>query len=467
MSAYAAIDLGATSGRVAVGSVVDGAITFEIVHRFLNEPFTDPEHGLLWNWTELQREVLIGLHKAKEKYDLTSVGVDTWAVDYQIIEKNGDLNPRVYSYRNHRLDSVMENTIKLHGKEKIYNATGIQFLPFNTIYQLIAGASANEFSNAAKFLLLPDALSHYLCGSTTQEVTNASTTQLLNPTRRDWDWDLIRDLDLPTEIFPALHEAGANLGHIRGHGDLDGISVVAVGSHDTASAVAAVPMTTPESSIYISSGTWSLVGYEKKVPNLSSEALKINLTNELGVQGTVRLLRNVAGMWLISECQKDWAKAGIAKSIEELIAEAEKIPTDSFLINPNDSSFLHPGDMVGRIQKICEANGVSVPKTPGEFARCIFDSLAHAYHDVILEFEEIENHHFDSIFIVGGGSANAFLNQLIANVTGKTVTAGPVEATLLGNIGVQAMAAGEISGLPELRRAISKSFEKKTFFPAK
>ena len=289
---------------------------------------------------------------------------------------------------------------------------------------------------------------------------------MLNPTLRDWDWDLIRDLDLPKEIFPTLHEAGTNLGHIRGHGDLDGISVVAVGSHDTASAVAAVPMTAPESSIYISSGTWSLVGYEKSVPNLTSEALKINLTNELGVQGTVRLLRNVAGMWLISECQKDWAKAGIAKSIEELISEAEKIPADSFLINPNDSSFLHPGDMVGRIQEFCVANGISVPNTPGEFARCIFDSLAHTYHEVILEFEQVENHNFDSIFIVGGGSANAFLNQLIANVTGKTVTAGPVEATLLGNIGVQAISAGEISGLSQLRGVISKSVEQKTFFPA-
>jgi len=466
MSAYAAIDLGATSGRVAVGSIVDGAITFEIVHRFLNEPLMDPEHGLLWNWAELQREVLIGLYKANEKYDLTSVGVDTWAVDYQIIEKSGNLNPRVFSYRNQRLDNVMENTVKIYGKEKIYNATGIQFLPFNTIYQLIAGTSANEFNNAAKFLLLPDALSHFLCGSTTQEVTNASTTQLLNPTLRDWDWDLIRDLDLPKEIFPTLHEAGTNLGHIRGHGDLDGISVVAVGSHDTASAVAAVPMTAPESSIYISSGTWSLVGYEKSVPNLTSEALKINLTNELGVQGTVRLLRNVAGMWLISECQKDWAKAGIAMSIEELISEAEKIPADSFLINPNDSSFLHPGDMVGRIQEFCVANGISVPNTPGEFARCIFDSLAHTYHEVILEFEQVENHNFESIFIVGGGSANAFLNQLIANVTGKTVTAGPVEATLLGNIGVQAISAGEISGLSQLRGVISKSVEQKTFFPA-
>jgi rhamnulokinase len=466
MSAYAAIDLGATSGRVAVGSIVDGAITFEIVHRFLNEPLMDPEHGLLWNWAELQREVLIGLHKANEKYDLTSVGVDTWAVDYQIIEKSGNLNPRVFSYRNQRLDNVMENTIKIYGKEKIYNATGIQFLPFNTIYQLIAGTTANEFNDAAKFLLLHDELSHFLCGSTTQEVTNASTTQLLNPTLRDWDWDLIRDLDLPKEIFPTLHEAGTNLGHIRGHGDLDGISVVAVGSHDTASAVAAVPMTAPESSIYISSGTWSLVGYEKSVPNLTSEALKINLTNELGVQGTVRLLRNVAGMWLISECQKDWAKAGIAKSIEELISEAEKIPADSFLINPNDSSFLHPGDMVGRIQEFCVANGISVPNTPGEFARCIFDSLAHTYHEVILEFEQVENHNFDSIFIVGGGSANAFLNQLIANVTGKTVTAGPVEATLLGNIGVQAISAGEISGLSQLRGVISKSVEQKTFFPA-
>lgn len=467
MSAYAAIDLGATSGRVAVGSVVAGAITFEVVHRFLNEPFMDPEHGLLWNWSELQREVLIGLAKAQEKYDLTSVGVDTWAVDYQLIKKGGDLNPRVFSYRNHRLDNVMERTIELHGKEKIYSATGIQFLPFNTIYQLIAGTSVGEFIDVEKFLLLPDALNYLLCGSTTQEVTNASTTQLLNPTLRDWDWDLIRDLKLPSEIFPALHEAGANLGKISGHGKLDGIEVVAVGSHDTASAVAAVPMSIPEKSIYISSGTWSLVGYEKSVPNLSNDALQINLTNELGVEGTVRLLRNVIGMWLISECQKDWASAGMPQTIDELIADAQKIPANSFLINPTDNSFLPPGDMVGRIRDFCELNSVAVPQTPGEFARCIFDSLAHAYHEVILEFEKVENQVFDSIFIVGGGSANHFLNQLIANVTGKTVTAGPVEATLLGNIGIQAISAGEISGIPELRKAISQSFEQKTFLPIK
>jgi rhamnulokinase len=238
-----------------------------------------------------------------------------------------------------------------------------------------------------------------------------------------------------------------------------------VGSHDTASAVAAVPMSIPEKSIYISSGTWSLVGYEKSVPNLSNEALQINLTNELGVEGTVRLLRNVIGMWLISECQKDWANAGMPKTIEELIADAQKIPANSFLINPTDNSFLPPGDMVGRIRDFCELNGVAVPQTPGEFARCIFDSLAHAYHEVILEFERVENRFFDSIFIVGGGSANHFLNQLIANVTGKTVTAGPVEATLLGNIGIQAISAGEISGIPELRKAISQSFEQKTFLP--
>ncbi len=466
MASYAAIDLGATSGRVAVGTISDGKISFEIIHRFSNDPINNPVDGLLWNWSKLQEEVLIGLKMAVKKYVLTSAAVDSWGVDYQLLGKDGSLNSRVFSYRNLRLDGVMENTLKLLGKERIYSATGIQFLPFNTIYQLIAGLSIDEFKDASQFLMLPDALNYFLCGSMTQEVTNASTTQLLDPATRDWDWELIAELDLPKGIFPPLHEAGAILGKIKGHAQLDGIPIVAVGSHDTASAVAAVPMVNPEKSIYISSGTWSLVGYEKKQANTSREAFEIDLTNELGVQNTVRSLRNVAGMWLLSECQRDWAAQGNEIKVEELVASAQKVPANSFLINPNDHLFLAAGNMVGRIAEYCLANNSPVPSTPAEFARCIFDSLAQAYHEVISEYEEVEGHAFDVIYVVGGGSANDFLNQLTADVTRKKVITGAVEATLLGNIGMQAIAAGEVSGLPELREMISTSITQKVFLPS-
>jgi len=466
MASYAAIDLGATSGRVAVGTISDGKISFEIIHRFTNDPINDPRDGLLWNWSKLQEEVLIGLKMAVKKYVLTSAAVDSWGVDYQLLGKDGSLNPRVFSYRNLRLDGVMENTIKQLGKERIYSATGIQFLTFNTIYQLIAGLAIDEFKDASQFLMLPDALNYFLCGSMTQEVTNASTTQLLDPATRDWDWELIAELDLPKGIFPPLHEAGAVLGKIKGHSQLDGIPIVAVGSHDTASAVAAVPMINPEKSIYISSGTWSLVGYEKKQANTSQAAFEIDLTNELGVEETVRSLRNVAGMWLLSECQRDWAAQGNEIKVEDLVASAQKVPANSFLINPNDHLFLAAGNMVGRIAEYCLNNNSPVPSTPAEYARCIFDSLAQAYHDVISEYEEVEGHKFDVIYVVGGGSANDFLNQLTADVTRKKVITGAVEATLLGNIGMQAIAAGEVSGLPELREMISTSITQKVFLPS-
>jgi len=277
---------------------------------------------------------------------------------------------------------------------------------------------------------------------------------------------LIAELDLPKRIFPALHEAGAFLSKIKGHGELDGIQVVAVGSHDTASAVAAVPMTDPEKSIYISSGTWSLVGYEKSQANTSNQAFEIDLTNELGVQATVRSLRNVAGMWLLSECQRDWAAQGLNLKVEELVAAAQKVATNSFLINPNDHLFLAAGNMVGRIAEYCIANNAPVPSTPAEYARCIFDSLAAAYDQVISDFEEVEGHSFDVIYVVGGGSANDFLNQLTADVTRKKVVTGAVEATLLGNIGMQAIAAGEVSGLAQLREMIAASITQKIFLPS-
>ena len=466
MASYAAIDLGASSGRVAVGTVANGKITFEVIHRFSNDPMDHPVSGLMWDWAMIQKEVLTGLKLAIRKYVLTSVAVDSWGVDYQMIKADGELDSSVYSYRNLRLDGVMEETLKSIGKEHIYKESGIQFLPFNTLYQLLVDQKHNRFDDVSQFLLLPDALNYFLCGSKSQEVTNASTTQLLNPNTRDWNWGLIEELELPTQIFPKLHEAGKYLGRIRGHGQLDGIPVVAVGSHDTASAVAAVPMINPEKSIYISSGTWSLVGYERKTVNTSPEAFSINLTNELGVQGTVRSLRNVTGMWLLSECQREWANDGYEIELDDLIAKARKVPSNVFLIDPNDHLFLSAGNMTSRIAKYCVANNSPVPSSPAEFARCIFDSLAHAYHGVISEFEALEKEAFDVIYVVGGGSANNFLNQLTADVTRKKVITGAFETTLLGNIGMQAIAAGEIESLAQLREKISTSITQKVFLPS-
>lgn len=465
MATYAAIDLGATSGRVAVGTVTKDAISFEIVHRFSNDPISDPTDGIMWNWSSLQKQILVGLNRAHEKYSITSVAIDSWGVDYQFLTNENELDSKVFSYRNLRTEGVMEETVGKIGKASIYQRTGIQFLPFNTIYQLVAAAKTNAFESVERFLLLPDALNHFLCGSKSQEVTNASSTQLLDPVTRKWRWDLIDELGLPKRIFPPLHEPGTVLGKITGHGKLDGLPVIAIGSHDTASAIAAVPMIDPDNSIYISSGTWSLVGYESSAANTSNGAFAIDLTNELGVESTVRLLRNVAGMWLLSECQRDWLRQGIQTNVEELIASAREIAPDTFLIDPNDHSFLAAGNMIGRISEYCRVRDFAVPETPAQFTRCILDSLALAYHKVISEFEKVEGCRFEVIYVVGGGSANDFLNQLTANVTGKKVVTGAVESTILGNIGIQAISSGEISSLKQLRQLIAKSITQKEFLP--
>jgi len=302
-----------------------------------------------------------------------------------------------------------------------------------------------------------------LTGSRSVEITNASSTQLLNARTRSWDTELINLLHLPHEVFPSLHEAKTTLGTVKEIPELTGVKVVAVGSHDTASAVAAAPISSD--SIYISSGTWSLIGCESAEPNTSAAAMAVNLTNELGVEGTVRLLKNVAGMWIISECLREWAENGDPISIEELVAQARNSEIEA-RINPNHESFLHPGKMVERIQYQVMINGGKELRSKGEIAYVIYASLAESYAKTIAEIESVTGRGFTNIHVVGGGSSNDFLNQLTADATGLEVIAGPVEATLLGNIGVQAIAAGEITNLQELREIISHSFELKKFQPS-
>lgn len=463
MSSFAAIDLGATSGRVAVGTVVDGAISYEIIHRFPNGARESESGSFVWDWDELIPQIKTGLVKAAAKYSLTSIGVDTWAVDYILVNSQNHITSPTYSYRDLRTDGVMELAISDYGKEAFYQRTGIQFLPFNTVYQLMAARDAGELEGDRTFVMLPDAINMALTGSRSVEITNASSTQLLNARTRSWDTELINLLHLPHEVFPSLHEAKTTLGTVKEIPELTGVKVVAVGSHDTASAVAAAPISSD--SIYISSGTWSLIGCESAEPNTSAAAMAVNLTNELGVEGTVRLLKNVAGMWIISECLREWAENGDPISIEELVAQARNSEIEA-RINPNHESFLHPGKMVERIQYQVMINGGKELRSKGEIAYVIYASLAESYAKTIAEIESVTGRRFTNIHVVGGGSSNDFLNQLTADATGLEVIAGPVEATLLGNIGVQAIAAGEITNLQELREIISHSFELKIFQPS-
>lgn len=463
MSSFAAIDLGATSGRVAVGTVVDGAISYEIIHRFPNGARESESGSFVWDWDELITQIKTGLVKAAAKYSVTSIGVDTWAVDYILVNSQNHITSPTYSYRDLRTDGVMELAISDYGREAFYQRTGIQFLPFNTVYQLMAARDAGELEGDRTFVMLPDAINMVLTGSRSVEITNASSTQLLNARTRSWDTELINLLHLPHEVFPSLHEAKTTLGTVKGIPELTGVKVVAVGSHDTASAIAAAPISSD--SIYISSGTWSLIGCESAEPNTSAAAMAVNLTNELGVEGTVRLLKNVAGMWIISECLREWAENGEPISIEELVTQARNSEIDA-RIDPNHESFLHPGKMVERIQYQVMINGGKELRSKGEIAYVIYASLAESYTKTIAEIESVTGRRFTNIHVVGGGSSNDFLNQLTADATGLEVIAGPVEATLLGNIGVQAIAAGEITNLQELREIISHSFELKIFQPS-
>ena len=463
MSSFAAIDLGATSGRVAVGTVVDGAISYEIIHRFPNGARESDSGSFVWDWNELITQIKTGLVKAAAKYSLRSIGVDTWAVDYILVNSQNHITSPTYSYRDLRTDGVMELAISDYGKEAFYQRTGIQFLPFNTVYQLMAARDAGELEGDRTFVMLPDAINMVLTGSRSVEITNASSTQLLNARTRSWDTELINLLHLPHVVFPSLHEAKTTLGTVKGIPELTGVKVVAVGSHDTASAIAAAPISSD--SIYISSGTWSLIGCESAEPNTSAAAMAVNLTNELGVEGTVRLLKNVAGMWIISECLREWAENGDPISIEELVTQARNSEIEA-RINPNHESFLHPGKMVERIQYQVMINGGKELRSKGEIAYVIYASLAESYAKTIAEIDSVTGRRFTNIHVVGGGSSNDFLNQLTADATGLEVIAGPVEATLLGNIGVQAIAAGEITNLQELREIISHSFELKIFQPS-
>ena len=466
MSKYlAAVDLGATSGRVCLGWLEEGKLNLEEIYRFAHEA-ENKDGALYWQWDLIVAEVIKGLREARKRGEIASIGVDFWAVDYGLLDSDKKLLSTPHCYRDSRSDKYFDSIPKELTPEYIYGKTGIQFLFFNTLYQLAAEKNEGNLGQADKFLMLPDLLNYILCGSTTNELTNASSTQLLNAYTREWDWELIDRIGLPRSVFPELHQPGTFLGKVRGFEELDGISVHAVGSHDTASAVAGAPLDESGTSAYISSGTWSLVGLELPEAITNEDTFKSNITNELGIENRIRFIKNVSGLWMLEESIRYWRKQGHDLKVRDLVAEAAKLERGKALINARDPKFTKSGPMPEWIQAECESLGGFVPQTPAEIALVIFESLAIAYREVVRELQSAAGINVSKINIVGGGSANELLNQLTADATGLPVLSGPTEATALGNLIVQLMALGEIKNLQEGRKLIANSISQKEFKPA-
>jgi len=448
----AAVDLGAGSGRVMVGRVGPGTLDLTEVHRFANEPVR-VAGTLHWDILALHRGVLDGLRAAGP---VTSVGIDSWAVDYGLLDASGALLGNPVHYRDTRTDGVAERTAKHLGEGRLYATTGLQHLPFNTLYQLAAAAGTPQLQAARRLLLIPDLIGYWLTGEVGAEITNASTTQLYDLRRRAWATDLMVDAGIRPELFPPLREPGTRIGPVLPELGLPGEpDVVAVGSHDTASAVVGVPASGANFA-YVSCGTWSLVGVELDTPVLTEESRRANFTNETGVDGTIRYLRNVMGLWLLQESVRVWG----GSDLPDLLRRAAREPAFRSVVDPDDPVFLPPGDMPARIADACRRAGEPVPATPAATVRCILDSLALAHRRAVRQAQELSGRHVDAVHVVGGGARNALLCQLTADACGLPVLAGPVEATALGNVLVQARAAGVVDGDLAALRALLRETQR-------
>ncbi|MET9270017.1 rhamnulokinase family protein [Kribbella sp. NPDC003557] len=447
MKRVAAVDLGASSGRVMLGSVGPEVLELRELNRFWNGPVR-VRGTLHWDILHLYRSILEGLHLAGS---LDGIGIDSWAVDYGVLDPDGRLIGNPVHYRDSRTDGVLERVVERVPANDLFAVTGLQQLPFNTIYQLAAGDLP---ASASTLLMVPDLLAYWLTGEASGERTNASTTQLYDVRARDWSAELISRVGLPRRIFPELREPGDVIGTVLPDetGLAPGIPVVAVGSHDTASAVVAVPAA-DDRFAYISSGTWSLVGLELDAPVLTDAARQANFTNEGGVDGRTRFLRNVMGLWILQECQRVWSDDDLAG----LLRDAAAAPPFAVLIDPDAPEFLAPGNMPARIEEHCRATGQEPPRSRGAVVRCILESLALAYRRTLRAAQTIADRDVDVLHVIGGGSQNELLCQLTADACGVPVLAGPVEASALGNVLVQARALGE--PFPDLRgmRALVRS----------
>jgi rhamnulokinase len=464
---YLAVDLGAESGRVLRGGFDGKRVSLDEVHRFPNEPVRVTS-GLHWNVLRIIGEVKAGIRKAVARAGAPEgVGVDSWAVDFALLDRDGGLLANPYHYRDGRTEGMMERAFEKASREEIYRTTGIQFIPINTLYQLLAMEGSPTLDVADGLLMIPDLVNHWLTGEMACEFTNATSTQLYNLDAEGWAWKLMEKVGLPGRIFqeivPPATELGALLPEVADEVGAK-LPVTAVASHDTASAVVAVPAERNDFA-YISSGTWSLVGVETPRPVTTSEAMRANFTNEGGFGGRTRLLKNVMGLWLLQECRRTWAREGRDYSYEELGRLAEGAPAFGSLVDPDHPTFLSPGDMPARLRRFCEVTGQEPPEGPGEVARCVFESLALKYRTAVEQARELSGRPVGVVHVVGGGARNALLCRLTADATGLPLLAGPVEATALGNVMVQAHASGRVGSLEEIRAVVRGSVETRTHEP--
>jgi rhamnulokinase len=467
-SDYLAVDLGAESGRGLLGQFDGERLTLEEVHRFPNGPVRMLD-TLYWDLPHLWEETKVALRKAGAgRSSLDGVGVDTWGVDFGLIGRGDTLLGNPIHYRDARTNGMMDAATALVPRERIYEMTGLQFLPFNTVFQLLAMVRSKSplLEVAETLLMMPDLFGWLLTGRRAGERTDASTTQLLDPRTGRWCDDLCTALGIPRRILPELIEPGTELGILRpsvaeevGVGP---VSILATAGHDTASAVAAVPALAATSGApewcYLSSGTWSLMGVEVPKPIINATTMRYNFTNEGGVFGTTRLLKNIMGLWLIQECRRIWARSGRDYSYEELIQKAEAAKPFAMLVDPDDASFLAHGDMPARLTAFCTRTGQAPPGEAGAFVRCALESLALKYRWTVERLEEVTNTKIRTIHVGGGGSKNALLNQFTADACGRPVHAGPVEATAAGNVLIQAIGRGRIGSLADARAIIARSF---------
>lgn len=456
---YLAVDLGASSGRTIVGTLDNGRLTLKEMNRFWNGP-TEINGTLYWDFVHLFRHIQEGITLARNQFgaDLVSMAVDTWGVDFGLIDEQGALLGQPVNYRDARTDGMPEKVFEKVGKKRIFDETGIQFMQLNTLYQLYALAQTDnaQYRQAHRMLFVPDLLNYWLTGKMACERTFASTSQMYNPVTRDWAFGLLGDLGLRTDLFAPFADPGSVLGEYKG------LPVVNVGSHDTASAFAAVPVVEGESSAFLSSGTWSLLGTELNQPVIHDAVLAANFTNEVGVCDTIRFLKNLSGLWIIQELRRVWKEQGHEYSWEEMNRLARQAEPLKFFIDPSDDLFIPPGDMPGRISDYCARTGQARPTTHGEIIRTAYEGLALLYADTYDTLETLGGRRLDVLRIVGGGSKSVALNQFAASATGRNVITGPIEATAIGNLIVQMLAMGDIQTLAEGRSIVRESFASET-----
>lgn len=459
MTYYAAVDIGASSGRLMLSWVEDGKLKLEEIHRFYNG-LTDINGSLCWDTDRLFNEIITGLKKCKELNKVpTTLGIDTWGVDFVLLDENDKRIGQAVSYRDSRTDGMDEEVYKIISEKELYKRTGIQKAIFNTIYQLMAIKKNNpeELKQAKTMLMIPDYMNFLLTGQKTQEYTNATTGQLVNPETKDWDYELIEMLGFPKEIFAKISVPGTSLGFLKKEVVAEigfDCEVILPATHDTGSAVLAVP-SNEKNTLYISSGTWSLMGVEAFKADCSEESRLHNFTNEGGYDYRFRYLKNIMGLWMIQNVKKE---LNDEFSFAELCEMAENSSCDS-IVDCNDECFLAPESMMKAVSDYCSSTNQQLPNSPADYARVIYRSLAVCYKKTLEEIEAIQKVSYNTIFVVGGGANAKYLNELTANETGLTVSAGPGEATAIGNILVQLLAKGEFNSLEEARKAVATSFD--------